>query len=323
MAEDKGSKLRPTVVSLPPQKGRDPGSAKPRIANPRVSTAAQTPVITQPTAIIGATSARIAVSAADLRKLSPEIGELVVKRALALLGRFVAERTSERKAILWGHDIQKSYGTVVEQTLKLSQSPAMRKAQGYIARMLEILGSFDLMAVATGRNEGIGRFFKGVNGKTDTLAELAAASGELEQLARLMSGALDHLLELKGELERNVQESDTIAVEAEAAALAALFLSEYLRPAKPALADIFLERSVSLTQTLAQIRSNRSVREMQLSHPVRMVAAIQHVTLVSMPDFLASLAAINSLAVHKTPLSPTEAGELNYKLHDIIQQLKA
>ena len=41
-----------------------------------------------------------------------------------------------------------------------------------------------------------------------------------------------------------------------------------------------------------------------------------------MPAFIGSSASITTLGAGKTPVSQTEAGELAYRLRDIISQLK-
>jgi hypothetical protein len=79
---------------------------------------------------------------------------------------------------------------------------------------------------------------------------------------------------------------------------------------------------MSLTQTLAQMRQAGSTREMQIEQPIRLIGAIQNVALVVMPAFIGSLASITTLGAGKTPVSQTEAGELAYRLRDIISQLK-
>lgn len=315
MNDETGSRLRPTIVSPPERKAAavPPSRVK--------ETASSVPTVMRPTAIIGSERQRLDIDADQLRVFSPQAARPVIDRALSLLSSFVTEKASERRAILWGQDIQKSYTDAVGHALALSQSQILAKSQGYIARMLEILGSFDLM---TSRDNGgmLSGLARRLNGKVDTLEELSAARGELERLTGLMGAALDELLTLRAAIEQNVGAHDVIAVDAEAAALAALFLSDHLRAIRPAIADRFMERSLSLTQTLAQIRSNSPLRSLQVDHPIRLIAAIQNVSLVLMPDFLANLAAIHSLSMQKGMLTPTEAGELNYKLRDIIHQLK-
>ena len=315
--------MRPTIVSPPAGKAGVPQVGPAHPLQPGIGKAGSTSPVKQPTAIAGKARERIPVTAGDLRRLSPGAAKDVIDRALALLDAFVVDKANERKAILWGYDLQKGYSDAVAETLALSQSPVMRKVQGYISRMLDILGSFDVTSAFGKRSEGIGRYLKGINAKTDTIHELAAARIELEQIVKLMDDALGELLDLRDRLEKNARMLETIGGEAEASALAALYLSEYFRPTATMLADRFLERSMSLTQTLGQIRSNSAIRDVQIEQPIRMIGSIQNVMLVSMPQFLSNLAALNSMALRDALVTPTDASELNYKLHDIIRQLKS
>lgn len=316
MGDDKPDRLKPTIVSAPAR------PAKARAAEPAVEAKTAAPPLV-PTAVPGAARERLPVTADDLRRLSPAAAKGVLERALAMLSAFVIEKSSERKAILWGHDLQKAYADTVTAMLDVTQSPIMRKVEGYVGRMLDILSSFDLEA-AVGRTGGggLGGLLQTFNRKTDTIDELNAARRELDQLMRLMSESLDELLRVKDEIEKGFARQQAIGEDAEAASLAALYLSDRLRSSSPAIAERFAERSMSLTQTLAQIRSNDSLRNMQLEQPVQMIAAIQNVTLVTMPDFLSSLMAIEAMAARRTTVTPTEASELTYKLRDIIRQLK-
>lgn len=318
MGEDDPGKLRPTIVAPPPRRKPAAGGSEP-LPRPHSGPG---PTVLKPTMIAGAARQNLVVTPAELRRLSAGADQRVLDAAIAMLAAIVPDTMTERRAILWGHELQQGYADTVARSLELSQAPMMRKVEGHVSRMLEILTSFDLAGAARPEGNGLGGLFKAFNRKTDTVAELAGARGELDQLAGLLRGALEELLTLKGELEANAATLDAVAIDAEAAALAALYLSEQFVASKPVLAQRFTERSMSLTQTLAQIRSSDSLRSMQLEQPIRMITAIQNVTLVSIPDFLTSLAAIGALAARNTAMTPTDARELNFKLHDIIRQLQ-
>lgn len=319
MGDDKPGRLKPTVVSAPAR----PAKARAEEPATKAKTAAPSARVLMPTAVPGAARERLPVTADDLRRLSPAAAKGVLERALTMLSAFVVEKSSERKAILWGHDLQKAYADTVTAMLDVTQSPIMRKVEGYVGRTLDILNSFDLEAAAARTDGGgLGGLLQTFNRKTDTIDELNAARRELDQLMRLMSESLDELLRVKDELEKGFARQQAIGADAEAASLAALYLSDRLRSSSPAIAERFAERSMSLTQTLAQIRSNDSLRNMQIEQPVRMIGAIQNVSLVTMPDFLSSLAAIGAMAARRTSVTPTETSELTYKLRDIIRQLK-
>ena len=72
------------------------------------------PVVRQPTAIAGAERKRIEVSVRDLRALSPAV---VYEQARALVSAFVLDKATQRKAILWGHDLQQAHGNLVTEML--------------------------------------------------------------------------------------------------------------------------------------------------------------------------------------------------------------
>ena len=319
-------KLRPTVIGAPGASLRTPAGAAPQaqdVLSPTRRVPAATPVVRQPTAIPGAERKRIEVAVSDLQALSPGAAAGVYQQARALVGAFVVDKASQRKAILWGHNLQQVHGDLVTEMLALARSPVLRQVEGYLARMMDILGSIDLMAVCGhGGDSLVGRLFQGINSRIDTPGELAQAQAELEQLLALMGGALDPLLDLKDRLLRLSGSMEGTAAQVEASAIGALFLSERLRQGDAALAQCFVERSMSLTQTLVQMRQAGSTREIQIEQPIRLIGAIQNVALVVMPSFIGSIASIATLSASKTTISPTEAGELAYRLRDIISQLK-
>ena len=315
--EEKTDTLRPTVP--------DWSSVAPRSkASTPVVPAPTTTSVAKPTAMPGVERKRIPVEQGDLRKLSPGFDTSTYEEALRLLYELVLEKMTERKAIMWGIDLQKSHSDLVTQTLTLSQNPLLRKVEGYLNRMMDILGSIDLMAVCGHGSGGLGQLLKGVNNKIDTPEELKAAQAELDMLVKFMSTALNELLDLKDAFEQHSSKLNEVAARAEAHAVAALFLSQYLQKEKAGLAQRFTQRSMSLTQTLAQIRGDSSMRKVQIEQPIRLVGAIQNVVLVLMPGFIGSIASMTTaLAGRNGRVSPTEAGELNYQLRNIIGKLQS
>ncbi len=317
MSGENNNGPKPTVVPSPPPRRK---VAPTPDASPASPVPAR-PAGLKPTAIAGVERKRIAVDAKDLRTLSPGGDPAIYALAIARLDSFVVEKATERKAILWGHEIQQAYSDLVTETLTLSQTPIFRRVEGYIERMAEILQAIDIAAASGAGGGGIGSFFRSANSRIDTPEELDTAQRELDQLVKHMNRGLSELLDLKDKLEAQASRLEELAKDAEAGSLAALFLAQHLERAKPNLAQCFTQRSMSLTQTLAQIRQNDAVREIQIRYPLRLVSAIQDVALVAMPDVIASIAALVSLVGRKVSLSPTEAGELTYKLRDILNRL--
>lgn len=341
--DDKIAGLRPTIIS-PPATRRAPehGAVPTSVARPKQTalgpdaSASPAPVVLpepgqpappsrpmlNPTAIPGLEPERIAVEPADLRKLSPEARPEVRERALALVQGFVVGGASERKAVLWGHGLQQEYGELVSYGLGLSRSDVLGRVTFHLGRMTTILSSIDLEA-ACGLAPGsglLGRVLRQANVRIDTPEELMRARGELDQLMRLLGEALPQLLSLKEAIERHWRQVEAVGDEVEAAALAAEVLSLRLSEARPALAGIYLDRSIGLTQTVAQIRSSTGLREVQVEQPLRLIRAIQDVALVTLPGWLGSIAALEATAL-RGPITPTEAGELAHQLRSIVQNL--
>jgi len=320
-------RLRPTVIGPSGASLRKAAPAgAPPDAPPAPSAAhpAPAPVVRQATAIPGARRERIDVPPGELERLSPGATATACVQARALIGAFVVDKATERRAILWGHDLQKAHGDLVSQALTLSRSPVLRKVEGYLARTMDILGSIDLLAACGHDTSGVlGRMFQRAGARIDTPAELARAQVELDELVALMAAALEELLDLKDRLLEAAERTEAAGAQIEAAAIAALFLSQHLRSGgKDAVAQRFAERAMSLTQTLALIREGAATRNVQLEQPVRMVGAIQDVALVMLPGFIGSIASIAALSATQTAMTRTEAGELAYRLQDIIERLK-
>ena len=341
MPVDDQGRLRPTVIIPPAARARTlkaeaakaaqhhapAGSTvvAPAGASNRTRSAnAAEPEAPAPTASPGVERKRITVELSDVAKLSPLAKPAVLEQALGLIQSFVAESARDRQAVLWGHRLQLDYSDLVSRTLELSQADVLKKATGYIGRMTDILGSIDIEAVcgAPSRTGIFGQYFKKTNSRIDTAGELETARIELDQLVRLMGEALEQLLSFKEALEQHARRIEGIGDHAEASALAASFLSDHLRASRPPLSQRFLERAMSLTQTVAQIRSGASMREVQIEQPLRLIEAIQNVALVMVPGFLGSIAALTTMLDSNRKLTPTEAGELTYQLRSILQQLQ-
>lgn len=319
MSEDENRKLTPTVMperraEAKPARVKPPdgGQAKPATIAPAGPL--------RPTMVMGTSPVRLTVTEDDLRRLSPGAGRPVLDAALVQLGSVMAGKMTERKAILWGHDLQRAYADSVSRALALAEAPTILRMQGHVVRLLDIIESFDLGTIAQPGGQGVGSLFKVFNRKVDTMQELETARGELDQLVRLMSGGLDELLRLREEFQANARAQEAMAISIEAAALSALYLSEHFN-AEEAIAGRFVERAMSLTQTLAQIRGDDSLRTAQVDRPIRMIAAIQNVTLVSVPDLLTALANLGSLRTDRS-VTPTEASEIGFKLRHITGQLQ-
>lgn len=315
MAKEDRPTLRPTVVAIPSRRAPEARPAPP--GRPPVTSP------TGPTAIPGIARERLVATSADLRRLAPDVDRATVDRALGLIGGFVVEKASERRAILWGHDLQLDYAARAAEALDLAGAPVLERTRAYVTRMIEILSSLDPVAAVAREGGTFGGALRALGGRADTAGEIEKARAELDHLSRLMANALEELLTLKDRIERNASRLDALAGDAEAASVAALFLAEYLRVTRPDVAERLVERSMSLTQMMAQLREHRGLREAQVNEPLRLIGALQHVALVAMPSLLSSLAAFAGHRAGGRGPTPTEAGETTRRIYEIVQQLRA
>lgn len=319
-------KLRPTVIGpsgTALRKRTDPVAQEDTRQQVHVpsSRAAAAPA-RQPTAIPGAERRRIDVPPGELEKLWPGAPAQVYAQARALIDAFVSDKATERGAILWGQDLQREYSDLAGEALALIRSAALRKVEGYLARTMHLLESIDVLAACGHGSSGVvGRLFQRMNARIDSPDELARAQAELEKLVGLMNAALRELLDLKDRLLAVAERTDAAGARLEAATMAASFLSGHLRSENDAVSQRFAERAMSLAQSVALIREGGAARSLQLEHPMRMISAIQNVVLIMLPGFISSMTAVTALSSART--TPTEAGELAYRLREIIEQLKS
>ncbi len=309
-------KLRPTVFE-PKEREKKPGKSVSNDSS--VNPPPKVTRVSKATAIPGVERKKLSVTTTDLQLMSPRSDAQVYKKAVDLLEEVVVDRVTERNAILWGSGVQRSYGDLVNQSLTYSQDPVLAKVQRYLNRMLDILESIDILSVC---GHGFGGAFaslaKPMNKKVDTPKELTESQAELALLIQNMNSALDQLLDLKDKLGKLSKQLDELTDDVEAHALAAEFLSK--QPQLDFVARRYEERALSLTQTLAQIRQNDTIRKIQIEQPLNLVNAIQNVVLVMVPGLISSIASILMLQQSRT-VSQTEASEVSDKLREIVNSL--
>ncbi len=303
----------PTVIQ-PPRRTEPAAMERP---------AGRTPAPARPTAIAGTEPPRVPVAVDDLKRLSPEASDATLAAALQLVRSYVLSDEDERASVLWGQRPQQEYADLVSETLSLAQADPLRRATAHLDRMMRILGAIDVEAVAEAMARGgVGRYLRRMTERIDTPEELSAARRELDQLVTLLRQETDDLLGLKEKLERASARIDEVGQRVEAAALAAQYLASRLESERPGLAQRFLGRSASLTQTALQIRGGASLRAGQVAEPLRLIGVVQDVVLVMVPAWLGAVAAVTALAGARRP-TPTEAGELAYQLRKILERMQA
>ena len=338
--------MRPTIMGVPQRQGRvscgEAGSEAP-IVTPTRPTVIDKPLVTtrkkpsdgsedrpalpglvtvtMPTAVPGVERKRMTIALTDIRKLAPDVAPRVAERTRQLLQRFVFEGLKDREAVMWGYRVQQDYSDLVSQSLALTQHDLCKRVTGYVGRITEVLGLVDIQALCESDPAGgwLGQYLRKANRRVDTFEEFEAVRIELSQLVMLMSGALDPLLALKAAIEQHSRRIDELGDDTEAYALAAEVAASHLRQSQQSLSQRFLERSLSLTQTAAQIRGSAPMREIWSEQPLRLIGAIQNGALVQVPQWLGDIAWLNAMQQGRNKATPTQATELASQLHNILQ----
>ena len=325
-----GGALRPTVMKAPAarQRGRKPEPVPTPVPValpvpvPMPAASAPAPDPARPTTVRGTRRERVAATPRELSALAPEATAATCQAAARLLAGTVVETMTERKAVLWGHDLQQAYGDLMGATLALAQDPLAEQARAHVDRMTQILAAIDLMAVC-GHGKGglLAHVVRAMNDRLDTPADLAQALGELQLLLERLGAATQRLAGLADRLQRHAGAIARLEGDVDAAALAALYLARHAEAEAPELSRRFTDRAMSLSATVAQIRQGDSLHRLQLQQPLDLISVIQNVALVSLPGFLTGLAALLALAKSRGA-SPTEARDMSYRLRDLLTQLK-
>ena len=258
----------------------------------------------------------------ELRELSADASEAVCEEATRLLQALTVAMLSQRRAALWGQEIQKACQDRFGGSAAPVSAPFIEQARADLARMTDILEAIDLKAVCGHAKGGLlGGLARSINRKIDTPAKLASALGELRALLQRMHASFDRLLALKGGLQQRASAFEQLQVEVEAAALAAQFLSKRLAGQSPALAQRFAERHMSLGATLAKTRQSDSAYRTHVEQPLQLISAIQNVALVRMPGLITEMTSLQAHAKAKHAF-PAEALNMSYRLRDILNQLR-
>lgn len=271
-------RLRPTIITAPAKRAK-----------------VAPPAVRGPTAIPGVTRQRIAVASADLARLCPGAEPRVIARALRLIDGFVIEDARAPHVDPWGREAEQEAPVLVEDALGLARTDLAPRVRGHVDRVAALLGTIDITAPR----------------------DFAAARALLDQLIHLTRNALAPLQDLRDALDDHARRIDEAGLEIEAAALAALFLSERL-PGD--LGRRFLQREISLSKTALAIRASQFERDSHAREPRVLIAAIKDVLLAVLPGWLDDAA---SLARPRRRSNPTEMAELQNRLRAIVRHLPA
>ena len=91
----------------------------------------------------------------DLRALSPGAAAVVCEQARALVSAFVLDKATQRKAILWGHDLQQAHGNLVTEMLAQPLDDYINPDRPGLADGSNVVGADRIQVEGTARAEGI------------------------------------------------------------------------------------------------------------------------------------------------------------------------
>jgi hypothetical protein len=283
-----------------------------------------------PTAIPGARHTRIPVTIEDLRATNPKTNEDVLKRSIQFVFSFDPADLNDTTLVLWGQTIQSQYSQLVSKCLEYSESPMLARTSKHVSRLQDLIGGIHLKELLGFERKSWSDRLISLGHNENPIEEFNRIRTEIAQLIKLMQEDLPVLLALKMDVESLSRKIDDLGNEVEASAIAALFLADYHsregsekdRQKREACAELFTQRSMSLTQTLAQIRGNSLMRDMQIRQPLQLIGLVQNVILVMVPGWLGSYASLKSvIESHRKP-TLTEIDELDRVQSEIIRQLK-
>ncbi len=325
----KKKKVGASVISLPAPAKKDELKAS-VMAKPVEETASKPTEIkagkVYPSVISGQVRVRIPVTTEELLADNPGTPGDIIGLAIQRVLETNLDAVKSTSVVLWGAELQKKYSENVLQLLHCSQDECLSKSSTQVSRVVEILEAIDIRGVCEYRADGmISKMFKNSNKEYDTPEELLHAEKELKHLTSLLSEQLKKLTQLQVTLQKLSGEIESSGREIKAAALAAAFISKYLQrqgPETENLSNQFFDRSMSLTQTEAQIMENEAARKMQLEYPLNLIAVIQNAVLVMVPDWLGSISSIRSMLDAKKRISVTEINEISDWQKKIVRTLK-
>lgn len=274
--------------------------------------------VTQPSAMPGVRRERIPVTREDLI-VKHRLSDAVLNEALKIIETTNQDSFTLNQAVLWGQSLQEKFGVLVSDSLTLAQSEVVATVSGYLNRMMELLEEIKLEKVF---EKGAG-LLTGVLRKSskeiDTVEELDEALREIDQLSGHMRGRIDELLQLRERIESNSKQIEALCDSVEASIAAAITIADYFENlSKKDFSERLQERAGSLTVTLGQIRSNGSMRNLQIEQPMRLTSLIQNVVFTTLPSWTMSVASLKVAFQGNQKPNQTEVGEVSRVLKTIV-----
>lgn len=273
-------------------------------------------VIEKPSVIPGGVSRKgLEVTKEDLARSFPGTREEILAEAKKILSTVIMEILTEVNCRQWGIKQQERYGELVEETLRLTSSKEIKDSSRHVSRLYALLQE---LAITFREPEPQGfAFWKK---RKNPLEVFDSNRTEIEQLSHILRQQLPAISELQAKLEDSSTEFKKLLQQLDAESIAARYLADLLttgNDSRQAFAQRLLDRSLSLSQTVAQIQQGIILRQTTTAEIGKLVSRIQEGVLVALPAWMEQVSVVQA----KSALTETEMYTFQQGLDTIVAQL--
>ncbi len=269
-------------------------------------------VITTPSAMPGTIRKGLEVVATDLEIRFPGATPETLKKAMRILKCTVVETLNGATCSQWGFHLQSEYTKLVDESLKLTSSAAVRDGMRHAARLYALLT--EVAATFQGAGSKSLLSWKKTATPWEKLAEVRV---ELDQLRTYLGSILSELRTTQTRLEGISDELMDYTHELDASSIAAQFVADHLG-ASDARAQHLQGQSLTLAKMIAHITEGVLLRKSTIDEIDALADKIQESILVTLPAWIEKI----SLTSQKTSVTDTERYTLRQGLEEILNKLK-
>jgi hypothetical protein len=308
--------ITPTRIGGEHLKAETPQGVKPTAISPTSLPSAPPPsdkpiVLSAPSAIPGTVRRGIEVSIEELSKFFPGTPVETLKKAQEILKRTVLELLTDAQCALWGAETQKRFGDLTERSLQITSANVVQETSRHLSRLYAILQ--ELGEAFQGKGSGL-MFWK----KENPWEQFQEVSTEIRQLRQLLNQQLPAIIKSETETMSLSGEFEILSLDIDAEGLAGRYLAEKLLKDKDRASQTLMDRSLSLTETVAHIQQGTLLREQAANNIRQLVSRIQDGVLRALPAWIESI----TLTYQTANQTETDIYTLRQGLEGIIQKLK-
>ena len=272
----------------------------------------------QPTVIPGTVRKGLEVNRAELARHAPGASSEVLVLAEKLARGVAIEALTETQCVRWGEPVQKKFGTLTEQSLKLTGDTVIHEGETHIERLYVVLEKFGAALQSGGSTQGLA-FWR----PRHTLSQqFQRAQGELRQLRDILEPLLQRIVAVEESLAILTGEFDALFVMLTAESIAARYIAEKcmeqcIDNAQLRSVHTLIERSVSLSETAAFAQQGMLLREQAMERIRSLITQIQHGVLNALPVWIESV----TLVLRQADPTETDRYALKQGLDAVMRRM--